>query len=88
MFDISLMEIILALVVAIVVLKPEDMPAAMRGVGRVLRTVKSYVQDISAVMEDGAREVKQGQQEIIGEIESSDGTSTPLYRTHKPDETL
>lgn len=81
MFDISLLEIVVVMVVLLLVLRPEDIPGVMRGIGRTLRVIKSYVNDITSLFDDEKRAIRSEYDGIVDEIQDADGTSIPLYDT-------
>jgi Sec-independent protein translocase protein TatA len=45
-FDLSFSEVGIILVVAILVLKPEDLPVVMNKIGRFIRSIKAYISDL------------------------------------------
>lgn len=72
LFGISLWELLLILVVAVIVLGPNKLPGIARNIGKTIRAIRKAGSDFTAV--------------ITKEIESDDTTKTPpeTARTHHP----
>lgn len=89
MFELSFSELLLVVVVALVVLKPEDLPQVMKTIARVIKKVRGFVSDQRNVLEDIKREVglsdgAQAAKEVEYYITGMDGKQ---YRTYHPDAT-
>ena len=58
MFDIGAAELLLVAIVALVVIGPKDLPAALRGVGRVLGQVRSFTNQFRFSLDSMIREAE------------------------------
>lgn len=58
MFDIGAAELLLVAIVALVVIGPKDLPAALRGVGRVLGQLRSFTSQFRFSLDSMIREAE------------------------------
>ncbi|MCB2082110.1 MAG: hypothetical protein KDD76_05685 [Rickettsiales bacterium] len=70
MFDISLTEIAVVIIIALLVMKPEDVPSAVRAVRRVFQQLRDIAAEFSQVVTEasdaaGISEAKQELKEIV-----------------------
>lgn len=63
MFDIGAAELLLVAIVALVVIGPKDLPAALRGVGRVLGQLRSFTNQFRFSLDSMIREAEMEGQE-------------------------
>ncbi len=56
MFDISFGELILVVAIAIIFLKPEDVPKVLRAVAKAIRWVKETSREFTSIFDDLAKE--------------------------------
>lgn len=56
MFDLGWPELLLIMVVALVVIGPKDLPAAIRAVSDIMRTIRKAARDFQNSLDDMARE--------------------------------
>ena len=88
MFDLSLLEILVVLAVALIAVKPEDLPGLAKTVVRLFRKVKSAVKEVQDTMAeirdeaDVSADIKDVQEELT-EITDLDGKTQYAY---DPDE--
>lgn len=52
MFDLGWTEILVLVVVALLVIKPEDLPGVMRAVGKTIRKIKAMARELTDAFED------------------------------------
>jgi len=70
MFDLSLSEIIIIVVITLIVVKPEDVPGIMRSLGKALGKVKEMAREFTSAISDvskdtGLSEVKSELREVV-----------------------
>ncbi|MGJ8537284.1 MAG: Sec-independent protein translocase protein TatB [Parasphingopyxis sp.] len=63
MFDIGAAELLLVAIVALVVIGPKDLPAALRGVGRVMGQLRSFTNQFRFSLDSMIREAEMEGQE-------------------------
>lgn len=59
MFEIGGLEILILMIMALVVLKPEDLPKAMRAFGKIIRRINRLARECYALFDDAAYEIEQ-----------------------------
>lgn len=85
MFDLSLAEILLVVVVMVIFIEPKDLPVIVRAVARFIKTIRDFGHDIKQAFEDVAREagiddVKNTLETEIKLIEGDDGNMYESYQ--------
>jgi len=68
MFDLSLAEVVIIAVVALIVIRPEDLPVIMRSIGKFFKKMKKMGREFTEMFDDISSDVgdiKQGVKEII-----------------------
>ncbi|MEE3260281.1 MAG: hypothetical protein VX198_00610 [Pseudomonadota bacterium] len=71
MFSIGWSEILLILILAVVIVRPKDLPAVFRSVGGFFRKIRLLIQDISSEMNSFSDE--QSIQKFKKPLEKNDG---------------
>ncbi|MBV8939380.1 MAG: twin-arginine translocase TatA/TatE family subunit [Alphaproteobacteria bacterium] len=84
MFDFSLAEILLIVVVAVVFIGPKDMPVAIRAVARGLAQLRGFAREMKQAFDDVAREsglheAHDGFQKEVKMITGDDGRQYEAY---------
>ena len=87
MFDISLAETAIVLVVALLLIRPKDVPEIMRWTGKMLGKIRRFSKNIMDMFEEFAgetniKEFKQQlekEQNIVGHLVDMDGKKQELY---------
>jgi len=84
MFDLSLAEIILIVVVALVFIGPKELPVVVRAVARAIKGMKSLAAEIRAAFDDLAEEsgVKDMQKELDAEVRMIKGDDGKWYEAY------
>ena len=59
MFDIGGFELLILIIVALVILKPEDLPKAMQTFGRIIRKINRIGRDFYNLVDDVAYEIEE-----------------------------
>ncbi len=82
MLDLGLWEIIVILGVALLVIKPEDVPSIVRSLYQVIAKIKAIAAEFSTTVSDISHEVSVHEMtKIIGD----DGKEYVAYEVEKPD---
>ncbi len=71
MFDLSLAEILVIIVLAIIIIKPEDMPEIMRTIGKIIGKIKRMTREFTAIFDDVSGDIKKDIKEIQDEAEKA-----------------
>lgn len=84
MFDLSLAELLLIVVVAVVFIGPKELPVVVRGVAKGLRALRNFTSEIRKQFDDLAEE--SGLKDDIKMIQGDDGNWYESYPLRHPDE--
>lgn len=90
MFDLSLGEVILVAVVALVFIGPNELPAVVRGIAKIMRSLTSLAHEIRSAFDDMAKEsgVKDMVDEFEGDVRMIKGDDGKWYEAYDvPDAT-
>jgi sec-independent protein translocase protein TatB len=81
MFDIGWTEMLVIGVIAIVVVGPKDLPALLRGVGRIVRQMRGLAREFQGGVEEFIREAELDEvKKSIHHVSNFDPTSHPDFR--------
>lgn len=80
MFDLSLGEIILVVVVTVVFIGPKELPVVVRALAKLLRYLKSVAQDVHKMFDDLAEE--SGVKDIQQDIKIIQGDDGKMYESY------
>ena len=72
MFDIGGFELLILIIVALVILKPEDLPKAMQTFGRIIRKINRIGRDFYNLVDDVAYEIEEKEQKAKKDGDISD----------------
>jgi len=91
MFDLSLAEILLIVVVAVVFIGPKELPTVIRAVAKAMRGIKGLTREIRKTFDDlaqesGLKEEAQAFDHEIRMIQGDDGNWYESYQPKKPPE--
>lgn len=82
MFDIGWTEMLVIGVVAIVVVGPKDLPALLRGVGRIVRQLRGLAREFQGGVEEFIREAELDDvKKSIHHVSNFDPTTHPDFRS-------
>ncbi len=81
MFDIGAAELLLVAIVALVVIGPKDLPAALRGVGRVIGQLRSFTNQFRFSLDSMIREA-----EMEGHEKDWEKRNADIMAKHPPGE--
>jgi len=86
MFDISLGEMILVVVVAVLFIGPKELPAVVRGIAKFLKALKGLSHEIRKTMDDLAKEsgLKDEMDAMDHEIKMIQGDDGNWYESYQP----
>lgn len=84
MFDLSLAELMLIVVVAVIFIGPKELPVVIAAVGKALRGLKSLANELRAAFTDLAQEsgVEQVTKELDAEMRYIRGDDGKLYESY------
>jgi Tat protein translocase TatB subunit len=90
MFDLSLAELLLIVVVIVVFIQPKDIPVVVRAIARAIATLRGYINEMKAAFEDIAKEsgvadVRETLEAEMRMIEGDDGQMYESYHIKKPE---
>ena len=80
MFDLSLAEIAIIVVITIIIVKPEDLPEIMRAAGKIFGKIKKMTREFTSILDDVAKDSgldEAGQQ--MTKIVDMDGNPRDAY---------
>lgn len=91
MFDISLAELLLIVVVAVVFIGPKDLPVVIKAIAKMLHTLRSFTNEIKQAFDDlakeaGVDEVKKTLETEMQMIKGDDGNMYESYHVPKLEE--
>jgi len=82
MFDIGWTEMLVIGVIAIVVVGPKDLPALLRGVGRIVRQMRGLAREFQGGVEEFIREAELDEvKKSIHHVSNFDPTTHPDFRS-------
>jgi Tat protein translocase TatB subunit len=86
MFDLSLGEVILVIVVAVVFIGPKELPTVLRAMARAMHSIRSLMNEIRGAFDDlaqesGLKETAQGIEREVRMIKGDDGQMYESYDT-------
>lgn len=86
MFDFSLAELLLVVVVAVVFIGPKELPVVIRGLAKLLRALKGLTREIKKTFDDLADEsgLKQEMQAFDHEVKMIQGDDGKWYESYQP----
>ena len=84
MFDLSLGEIMLVVVVAVIFIGPKELPVVVRSVANVMRSIRSLMGELRGAFDDLASEsgLKDTAREIKQEITMIEGDDGDMYESY------
>ena len=90
MFDLSLAEILLIVVVSIVFIGPKDLPVVIKAIAKLMKTLRDFTHEIKLAFEEISREVgvadvKETLEAEMRLIEGDDGKMYESYNVKKDD---
>jgi len=85
MFDLSLAEILLVVVVVVVFMQPKDLPVVVRAIAKFIKTIRDFSHDIKQTFDDIAKEagiddVKETFEAEMRLIQGDDGEMYESYQ--------
>ncbi len=83
MFDLSFAEVALVVIVAIIFIRPEDMPVIIRAVAKAMRSMRSLAGEVRAAFDELSREsgLKDVADEVSSEMRMIRGDDGKLYES-------
>lgn len=86
MFDISLAEMLLVVLVAVVFIGPKELPAVIRGIAKVIRALKGLSREVRKTFDDLAKEsgLKDEMDGLDHEIKMIQGDDGNWYESYQP----
>ncbi len=84
MFDLSLGEIILVVMVAAIFIGPKEMPVVIRGIAKLMKSVRALAGEIRGAFDDLAKEsgVKDAADEINKNVRLIQGDDGQMYESY------
>src|SRR5687768_8520613 len=84
MFDLSLAEIMLVVVVAVIFIGPKELPVVIRAIAKAMRSLHSLMQEIRGAFDDLAKEsgLKDTAEEISREVQMIKGDDGKFYESY------
>ncbi len=91
MFDLSLAEILLIVVVIVVFIQPKDIPVVVRAVARAVKGLRGFMHEVRQAFDDIAKEtgvsdVKETLDAEMRMIQGDDGKMYESYHVKKSDD--
>ncbi|MBY0406588.1 MAG: hypothetical protein K2Q01_02765 [Rickettsiales bacterium] len=86
MFDLSLAEIGLIVVVAVVFIGPNELPVVIRHVSKAMRSIRGLANELRAAFDDLSKEsgIKDVAEGITHEIRMIEGQDGQMYESYHP----
>lgn len=83
MFDFSFAEVALIVIVAIIFIRPKDMPVIIKGAARAVRGIRSLANEVRAAFDELSREsgLKDAADEMHKEMRMIKGDDGKLYES-------
>lgn len=87
MFDFSLAELALIVIVAVVFIGPKELPVVIKTIAKMLRSARELMREIHGAFDDLAKEsgVKEATDEILSETKMIQGDDGKLYESYSLD---
>jgi Tat protein translocase TatB subunit len=84
MFDLSLAEVALIVVVAVVFIGPKELPAVIRAMAKAMRSLRAVAGEIRQAFDEVSREsgIKDAAEEIDKEVRMIRGDDGQFYESH------
>ncbi len=84
MFDLSLAELLLIIVVAVVFIGPKDLPVVVRAVARFMKHIRDFSHEIKQAFDDLAKEsgVSDIRETLDAEIRLIEGDDGKMYESY------
>lgn len=84
MFDISLAELLLIVVVAVVFIGPKDLPVVIKAVAKMLHTLRGFTNEIKQAFDDLAKEagVDEVKKTLDAEMQMIKGDDGNMYESY------
>lgn len=84
MFDLSLAEILLIIVVIVVFIQPKDLPVIVKAVARFVKTIRDFTSDLKQAFEDISKETGVGdiKETLEAEIRLIEGDDGKMYESY------
>lgn len=85
MFDLSLAEILLVVVVGVVFIGPKDLPVIVRAVAKGIKTLRGFTHEIKQAFDEVSRDtgLKDSIDSIEGEMRLIKGDDGKLYESYE-----
>lgn len=85
MFDLSLAEILLIVVVAVVFIGPKDLPVVVRAVARFINNLREFSHEIKQAFDDLAKEagVEDIKETLDAEVRMIQGDDGKMYESYQ-----
>jgi|CXWL01.1.fsa_nt_gi Tat protein translocase TatB subunit len=93
MFDLSLAEILLVVVVIVVFIQPKDLPVVVKAIAKFIKTIRDFSNDIRKAFDDIAKEagiddVKETLDAEMRLIKGDDGKMYESYHIPPPEKNV
>ena len=84
MFDLSLAEILLIIVVAVVFIQPKDLPVLVKSIAKAIKTLRGFSHDIKQAFEDISKEsgIADAKETLDAEIRLIKGEDGKMYESY------
>ena len=84
MFDISLAEMAIVVVVAVIAIGPKELPTVSRAIGKVMRQLNGLTRELRAAWRDLAREsgLEEARDDIDREVRMIAGDDGKMYESY------
>ncbi len=85
MFDLSLAEILLIVVVVVVFMQPKDLPVVVRAIARFLKMIRDFSHEIKQAFEDIAKEagIDEVKETLEAEMRMIQGDDGKMYESYQ-----
>lgn len=85
MFDLSLAEILLIVVVVVVFMQPKDLPVVVRAIARFIKMIRDFSHDIKQAFENIAKEagVDEVKETLEAEMRMIQGDDGKMYESYQ-----
>ncbi len=90
MFDISFAELLLVIIVAVVFIRPKDVPTVVRTIAKVMKSLRDFSHEVKQVFDDITREAGAGEikKTLDAEMQMIKGDDGKFYESYKIPDTL
>ncbi|MEK6746921.1 MAG: hypothetical protein AABY33_07820 [Pseudomonadota bacterium] len=85
MFDLSLAEILLVVVVVVVFMQPKDLPVVVRAIAKFIKTIRDFSHDIKQTFDDIAKEagIDDVKETLEAEMRLIQGDDGEMYESYQ-----